>query len=169
MARQSVLLSGSNEVSPAVSILRAFAASASRWRMQSRISVLQQLQRESAALLRKFPGAGQALSEALSAERRAAQASRVKRHSRFLRSETSPAATQPRPALSSRLLADRSTGTLQSKQGKITAKRGRSGQRPSPGSHVARNGRARNYSGQSAKRKPPSGSSASSRKRSSAS
>ena len=168
MARQSVLLSGSNEVSPAVSILRAFAASASRWRMQSRISVLQQLQRESAALLRKFPGAGQALSEALSAERRAAQASRVS-DILGLRSATSPAATQPRPALSSRLLADRSTGTLQSKQGKITAKRGRSGQRPSPGSHVARNGRARNYSGQSAKRKPPSGSSASSRKRSSAS
>jgi len=155
-----------NVSSLALKLVRAFVSSLQIGGLREPLPVLDGMRLRPDVLLRRSPAFLEALDVVASELRRDAQESNGGRQFRFsnplmLRKVKAAQARRSLRTLVSPI------GKLQSKAVQKAAKLNQLSRQPLPESRAARNERARNYSARSAKRKPLSGSPASSRKRSS--
>jgi hypothetical protein len=149
----------------AVELVRAFVRSVRVQRFEEPLFVLDEMRRKPCASLRRSPVFLEALDAVACELRRDAQESNGGRQSRFLNPPMPRKAKAVQGGRSLQVLMS-STESLQSKAARKAAKQSQLSPQPSQASRAARNESGRNCNVQSAKRKPLSGSSASSKKRS---
>jgi hypothetical protein len=154
-----------NVSSLALKLVRAFVSSLRIEGLREPLSVLDGMRLRPDALLRRSPAFLVALDVVASELRHDAQESSAGRQSRFLSPPMRQTVTAAQVRRSLRTSVS-STKHLQSKAVQKAAKRNQLSLRPLPESRAAKSEPGKNCNGQNAKRKPLSGSSASSKTRS---